>query len=329
MPAQCTRPCGTRIARPSTLRVPGAITATGAPPVHALLVPVVLDVVDRVQRLVAEHAGEAREHRPAPRRGRAQPVVAPGAAADEREQNAARGVRWAVVERHADGAAVVEPEAVEPGVAPERRPVHRVALHQLAHLHALEELLPSHRQSRAERRCPAPAAAGTRRSPGVALTTPRVVVTVTPVLVWEIRVTAAPSATRSPRSFASRVGIRPEPPTKRRLLRAVRGVGVALEGADVALVTGARDVPEHEQQAELAAVGTEAGLGPAQDQVDHAPCSPSCRCSHCSNVMASHSTAFGWFHGAATSISAAMSSICFWSFAASGRIVGSGGTVPS
>ncbi len=49
---------------------------------------------------------------------------------------------------------------------------------------------------------------------------------------------------------------------------------------------------------------------------------------HSPRVIASHSAALGWVHGASTAISAAMLSIRVSSRAASGRIVGSGGTVP-
>ena len=45
-------------------------------------------------------------------------------------------------------------------------------------------------------------------------------------------------------------------------------------------------------------------------------------------LIASHSAALAWLQGAVTSISAAMLSMRVRSTAASGRIVGSGGTVP-
>ena len=86
MPAQCTLPFGTRIAGPSTLRVPGATVATGAPPV-LFRVQVVLDVLHGMQGLLAEHAREALEHGRPPGGLGAQPVVAPGAAPDEREEH--------------------------------------------------------------------------------------------------------------------------------------------------------------------------------------------------------------------------------------------------
>ena len=49
---------------------------------------------------------------------------------------------------------------------------------------------------------------------------------------------------------------------------------------------------------------------------------------HSPRVIASHSAAWGWVQGASTGISAAIWSIRVRSSAASGRIVGSGGTVP-
>ena len=49
---------------------------------------------------------------------------------------------------------------------------------------------------------------------------------------------------------------------------------------------------------------------------------------HSPSVIESHSRARGCDHGASTAISAAYMSICASSRAASGRIVGSGGTVP-
>ncbi len=51
------------------------------------------------------------------------------------------------------------------------------------------------------------------------------------------------------------------------LLGGVRGLGVAGERADVALVARAGDVPEDVEEGELAGVGAEAGLGPAPDEV--------------------------------------------------------------
>ena len=61
------------------------------------------------------------------------------------------------------------------------------------------------------------------------------------------------------------LGAADEPP----LLRAVDGVGVAGEGADVAFVARAGDVPEDVEEGELVRVGAEAWLGPALDQVLH------------------------------------------------------------
>ena len=126
-------------------RVDGGRAAAGPP----LLGPVVLDVVDRVQRLVAEHRGETLR---APPGGAVACVMVPYVrqvdAADEREQHAGPAVGRGVVEDRAGGAGVVDAEAVEPGRPPERRRVDGVALHQLAHVEAAQQLRAADRQPR-------------------------------------------------------------------------------------------------------------------------------------------------------------------------------------
>ena len=105
---------------------------------------------------------------------------------------------------------------------------------------------------------------------------------------------------------ASRSGISWEPPTKRRSCAPFGGVGVARERADVALVAGAREVPEHEEQRELVGVGAEAGLGPALDQVgDASGLSRDAPRMKSPSVIASHAAACGCVQGASTAISAA------------------------
>ena len=158
------------------------------------------------------------------------------------------------------------PNPFRPGLAPERRPVDRVALHQLAHVEVAQQLVPPVRElgvpvdvEHGRRRRghdhplrPHPAAAGVHDGVAVAL--------------------GDPVHRRGQRDDVAELLRQPQRDQLRAadeaaLLRAVHGVGVAGEGADVALVARARDVPEHVEERQLARVGAEAGLGPAADQV--------------------------------------------------------------
>ena len=122
--SRCPRsgPCrrrGAATARTSSAR-PGRRAPTGQPRVQRLLRPVLLDVVDRQARLIADEDGEVLEHlRAALVGGQLRPRCVRGAA-DEAEQHAERAVGRRVVEDRVRGPDVGDALPAEPGVAPER-----------------------------------------------------------------------------------------------------------------------------------------------------------------------------------------------------------------
>ena len=214
MPAQCTRPNGRRMADPNCTIVPGACWRRGRPWSSAR----------GSSRARRSRSGAAPSRRTSRRTPRAPPCAAapwsgrrtPATWSRRRTRAGRRAARLrGVVEDGPGRAGVVDAEPVEPGLAPERRPVDRVALHQLPHVHVAQQLEPAGRQLGEPVDVEHQWAAGRHDHPPAA-TTPRPVWTTARWSCCSIRCTGAPSATMSPSLLASRSGISWEPPTKRR-----------------------------------------------------------------------------------------------------------------
>ena len=107
---------------------------------------------------------------------------------------------------------------------------------------------------------------GTATMTRLQVTAPRPVCTTARELFWSIRVTAAFSATREPSWLARRSGTSCEPPTKRRSWAPSFVSELRSKVPGGGLVAGAGHVEDHEQERELAGVGSEARLGPAVEQ---------------------------------------------------------------
>ena len=160
-------------------------------------------------------------------------------------------------------------------------------------------------------------------------TFPRLVCTTAPWSSCSILVTAARSATASPSLRAIRSGISCEPPTKR---LSWAPLAVSELRAKVPTV---RSLPEQATYQRVKRSESWSGSAPKPGWVHdliRLVTPPGLRIAllrmNWPSVIASHCAAFGWAHGASTSISAAIESISPSRRKASGRIVRSGGTVP-
>ena len=270
MPAQCVRTCGRRSSWPYVVIVPGFMIATGPPLVHRSLVQSCSTYSIGCSAFSPNISANPLSTAAAAGGQGGQAVLLPGRAADEGEQDAGAAVGRAVVERGAHGAVVADPEAVEAVLAPERLVVDRVALHQVAHVHLVEQ----GRVARRQRRCPtgwrATSSGGAATMTRLQATAPRLVCTTARVLV--LVDPRDGGVQRHPRTELARQPQRDQlrAADEAPLLRAVLRVGVALEGALVGLVARAGDVVDDEQQRQLVGVGTEARLGPALEQVHDA-----------------------------------------------------------
>ena len=162
----------------------------------------------------------------------------------------------------------------------------------------------------------------------LARTVPREVRTTTRPSFCSMRFTAASSATASPSFLARRSGISWDPPTSR-LSWAPFAVSELREKVPTVV-----SLPEQATYQSTKSSDSSSGSAPKPGWVQDLMRLPTplefraLRRMNSPRLIASHARAFGCDHGALTSISAAIESSRVSRIAASGRIVGSGGTVP-